>query len=360
MLLPLDFDYPLPPNLIAHQPLEPRDHSRLMKLDRFASSISHHHFYDLPQLIDSNSVLVLNQTKVFPARLFGRKPTGGKVEVLLIRQLQQDSWLALIKPGLKLGQNIIFDSQLQAQVIFRDISKSETEIRFNQSGVDFWQTLDRLGHTPVPPYIHTTLSEKQLRQRYQTIYAKTTGSAAAPTAGFHFTPTIFEQLRQIGVQIEYITLHVGLGTFQPLQEENLLLGKLHPEVYQIDEDVALRLNQAKAQGKKIMAVGTTTVRTLESAAQAGSLGSNSILVPGSGVTQLFIHPPYQFKFVDHLITNFHLPQSSLLMLVTAFVSQPNTPAPFTTFPESLVGQGYTQAVSQNYRFFSFGDAMLIL
>lgn len=343
------FDYSLPKELIAHKPADPRDSSKLLCLDRQTGKITHHHFYDLPALLRTDDVLVFNQTKVFPARLLGHKTTGGKAEILLLQPVSTDSWRAIGRPCLKVGQVLCFDRQLTATVK-ETLSSGEVVVQFSASGDNLINLIDQLGHTPLPPYIHSHYPESKLRRQYQTVYAKKLGSAAAPTAGLHFTPELFEKLKQLGVQLEYVTLHVGLGTFKPISEEQISTGKLHKEPYFIDEDTKDRIIEARKAGRRIISVGTTTARVLESYAATGNL---------SGDTDLFINPPYQFKLIDGLITNFHLPQSSLLMLVSSFVSKPNTKSEFSTFSESSLGKAYDEAVANNYRFFSFGDAMLI-
>ena len=336
-----DYSYHLPENLIANKPASRRDHCRLLTLNRTTGQIDHHQFFDLKEILGPNDVLVLNQSKVFPARLLGKKKTGGKFEVLLIRQLKSDSWLAISKPRLTVGQELIFEHGLEGQILSSEKVNGQIKIKFNQKHQQFFQTLDKIGHTPLPPYINNTESEKDIREEYQTVYAKELGSAAAPTAGLHFTKKLLADLKNQGVQIEYITLHVGLGTFQNLRPENIATKTLHQEFYEITPETAERLNLAKQQGKRIIAVGTTSVRTLESACK------NNQLVPGQSSTQIFIYPPYKFKFVDALITNFHLPESSLLMLVSAFAGKTN------------ISKSYQEAIKEKYRFFSFGDAMFI-
>ena len=336
-----DYSYNLPEILIANQPESRRDHCRLLSLNKKTGEINHLKFFDLKNVLGPNDVLVLNQSKVFPARLFGKKPTGGKFEILLLHQIDAFSWLAISKPRLTVGQNLIFGHKLEAQVLTSDKNTGQIEIRFNQSHQQFLQTLDKIGHTPLPPYISSKDSEKEIRKEYQTVYAKELGSAAAPTAGLHFTKKLLSDLKKQGVQIEYVTLHVGLGTFQNLRPENIATKTLHQEFYEITPKVASRLNLAKKQRKRIIAVGTTSVRTLESAFQ------NSQLEFGKKSTQIFIYPPYKFKFIDALITNFHLPESSLLMLVSAFASK------------KYIFKAYQKAIDQQYRFFSFGDAMFI-
>ena len=336
-----DYSYHLPEILIANKPASKRDHCRLLTLNRITGQIDHHQFFDLKEILGPNDVLVLNQSKVFPARLFGQKKTGGKFEILLIRQIKSDSWLAISKPRLTIGQELIFDHGLIGQVFKSEKITGQIEIKFNQKHQQFFQTLDKIGHTPLPPYINSTESEKDIREEYQTVYAKETGSAAAPTAGLHFTKKLLADLKNKGVQIEYVTLHVGLGTFQNLRPENIATKTLHQEFYEIDTATAKRLNLAKEQNKQIIAVGTTSVRTLESA----YIDNN--LISGQSSTQIFIYPPYKFKFIDALITNFHLPESSLLMLVSAFAGKTN------------ISKSYQEAIKEKYRFFSFGDAMFI-
>lgn len=348
-----DFSYHLPPQLIAHAPATPRDASRLLVLDRRTEKISDQTFSDLPSLLSPGDVLILNQTKVLPARLFARKPTGGQVEILLISPLSPNRWTALTKPGLKPDTLVHFSPRLSARVIASP-SSSPAVLEFNLSAPALTRSINRLGLTPLPPYIHSPLSESELKSRYQSVYARHTGSAAAPTAGLHFTPKLLDRLKSRGISLEFVTLHVGLGTFKPVTPAQLASGTLHPEHFSIPVSVARRLNRYKQQGRRLIAVGTTTVRTLESAAS-----SSGLLTRLSGQTDIFIRPPYSFRFVDALITNFHLPESSLLMLISAFTSAPNTPHPFTSFLDTPVGAAYTHAVDHRYRFFSFGDAMFI-
>ncbi len=348
------FDYTLPQNLIANEPLQKRDNSKLLIVDRETGKISHYHFYNLAKFLSKNDVLVLNQSKVFPARLFGKKETGGMVEILLISQLTQNTWKAISKPGLPIGKIVYFSREVSAKVIQKD-KTGEITIVFTYPQKTFFEALDTIGSTPIPGYIHTTMSERELRKRYQTVYAKDTGSAAAPTAGLHFTSQLLDGLKAKGIQIEYITLHVGLGTFQGLREEHFQTKSLHMEYYSISKDVADRLSQAKQQQKRIIAVGTTTMRTLETV----TLDTGK-LVEQSGDTTLFIYPPYRFRFVDSMITNFHLPESSLLMLISAFGAYPNSSHEFKNFSSSLLGKAYQEAIKNSYRFFSFGDAMWIV
>lgn len=365
-----DFDYHLPGELIAQTPASPRDHSRLLVLNKTTGTISHHHFYDLPNLLPPRAVLVRNNTKVIPARLYGQKSSGGHVEVLLIRRSisqKTETWECLTKPGLKFGQVIAFNpatnqaaNQQSLTATCEQVTGFTRQLTFNQGGAEFLRSLDILGHTPIPPYIHwQKADEAALRQLYQTTYAKMAGSVAAPTAGLHFTPTLDQQLIAADHPIAELTLHVGLGTFQPPSQEQIDQATLHPEWYQLDETTAQKLNQAKIAKRPIFAIGTTTARTLESCAiNPDQLPSQ--LHAQTGQTTLMIAPPYLFKFVDGLITNFHLPKSSLLMLVSALVSQPNTSHQFTNFADSVVGRAYEEAINQHYRFYSFGDAMMIV
>lgn len=367
------YDFPFDKTLIANKAIEPRDHSRLLLFDRETGRYQDAHFYQILERLTANDVLVLNESKVFPARLLGKKESGGKVELLLIKQVDTKSWTAISKPALKVGQRLFFparkiladenldpeeilNNSLQAIVVEKKENSAEVTVEFTLSADELWQAIDRTGLTPLPPYIHPEENEERLHERYQTVYAKTRGSSAAPTAGLHFTEELLEQLRNKGVKIEKITLHVGLGTFAKLTEKNLQEKKLHQEFYHLDQETVNRLNTAKQSGKRIIAVGTTTLRTLESALASSS---SAELKPGSAETQLFIMPPYQFRFVNALITNFHLPKSSLLMLVAAFSSQPNGQSDFHDFATSSLGQAYLHAMDERYRFFSFGDAMFI-
>lgn len=353
-----DFSYSLPPALIAQKPIEPRDHSRLLVLDRETGAISHHHFYDLPTLLGPNDVIVRNNTKVIPARIIGHKKTGGAVELLLTKAISSNSkgeiWECLTKPGLKVGQTLLFsESDLTATCI--EVTNYTRIIQFNQKHLELMISLDHIGQTPLPPYIEWQASDEQsLRQRYQTVFAQYEGSVAAPTAGLHFTPEVDAALKNKGVQIEEVTLHVGLGTFLPVKTDDITQHAMHKEWYELKPEVAERLNAAKAAGKRIIAVGTTTCRVLETC--SNELGH---LKPGLGETSIFIYPPYQFKFLDGLITNFHLSESTLLMLVSALVSQPNTSHVFQNFEKCIIGRAYQEAIKKKYRFYSFGDGMLI-
>lgn len=369
------YDYPLDEKKIANQPAFPRDSSKLLILNRSTGTIEDHHFYELTDFLSDKDVLVLNETKVFSARLLGKKQSGGKAELLLIKQIDLDSFEAISKPGLKMGQRLFFPRRsflesdgslcadidfsdfLQAEVIFRDENSAKVQVKFNQNGINLLREIDLCGFTPLPPYIKATQSEEEIKEEYQTVYAKEEGSAAAPTAGLHFTEELLDKLKQKGVQIEKITLHVGLGTFAKLTSENLSSKTLHSEYYEISKEVADRLNQAKKLNKRIISVGTTTTRSLESAALLSD--SQKEILAVAKETNIFINPPYQFNFVDGLITNFHLPKSSLLMLVSAFCSAPNTKQEFTNFLSSSIGRAYLHALENDYRFFSFGDGMFI-
>lgn len=369
------YGYPLDEKKIANQPAFPRDSSKLLILDRRIGRIEDHHFYELVDFLSNQDVLVLNETKVFPARLLGKKQSGGKAELLLIKQIGLDSFEAISKPGLKMGQKMFFPRRsflendgslcadidftdfLQAEVILRDENSAKIQVKFNRRGIDLLEEIDLCGFTPLPPYIKPTQSEDEIKAEYQTVYAKEDGSAAAPTAGLHFTEDLLTKLKQKGIQIEKITLHVGLGTFAKLTSENIASKTLHNEYYEISKEVADRLNEAKKIGKRIIAVGTTTTRSLESAILLSA--SKKEILAVAQETNIFIDPPYQFNYIDALITNFHLPKSSLLMLVSAFCSAPNTRQEFIDFLSSSIGQAYLHALKNDYRFFSFGDAMLI-
>ncbi len=360
MFTPNDFDYPLDNQKIATTPASPRDSSKLLVFNRHTGQINNLHFCDLVSLLSNQDVLVLNQTKVFPSRLFAQKDTGGKTEILLLNKISSNSYEA-IGSNLKIGQTIIFDSEkkLTAKVANKDTT-GKLEIVFSLSGTSLQQELLHLGHTPIPPYIQSSVSEKSLRQSYQTVYAKAGHSAAAPTAGLHFTKLLLSKIKSRGVQIEYVNLNVGLGTFQNLRPENIISKTLHTESYELNIQTASRLNLAKKQGKRIIAIGTTTTRVLETCASFDLKNNANLLIPDKGQTNIFIYPPYRFKFVDSLITNFHLPKSSLLMLVSAFTSEPNTKHIFSQFLQSKLGQAYVHALHNDYRFFSFGDAMWII
>jgi len=335
-----DFYYDLPQELIAQTPAEPRDSSRLHVYDRKTDEISHRIFHDLTDYLKKGDVLVINNTKVLPARLYASTENGGAVEVLLLKRIDGDSWEALVKPGKKcpVGKKLFISDLLQLTVT--GITETgERIIKFTYDGI-FEEILDKLGTMPLPPYIKTKLKD---RTRYQTVYAKHDGSAAAPTAGLHFTPELLGKIKGMGVQVAEILLHVGLGTFRPVKEKIITDHKMHSEYYEVSEEAANIINAAKSEGRRVIAVGTTSVRTLESVAD-----ENGFLKPSKGNTQIFIYPPYKFKCVDALITNFHLPESTLIMLVAALTGR-----------EKILDI-YKTAVDEKYRFFSFGDAMLIL
>lgn len=343
-----DFDYKLPKNLIAQKPISPRDHSRLLVLNRQTGKIEHRHFYEIENFLKKGDVLVLNDSKVIPARLWGRRESGGKAEVLLLRPkaknlknyVWSEEWWVIAKPGLALNQIITFPVGLKAEVL--KINGYERLVRFNYRGEKLKKIIYRIGQAPVPPYIKTNISGAKLKKEYQTIYAKHLGSVAAPTAGFHFTPKLIRKLKAKGVQFQYVTLHVGLGTFQPVKEEKIENHKMSVEWAEINNRTAAFLNGAKKQGRRIIAVGTTATRVLESAA-----GSKGVIRPGQKFVDLFIYPGYKFKIVDALITNFHLPKSTLLLLVSAFAGR------------NSILAAYQKAIKNKYRFFSFGDAMFI-
>lgn len=329
-----DFDYHLPPELIAQTPIEPRDAARLLCLDRASGAIEHRHFSDLPDLLRPGDLLVANESRVIPARLFAHKPTGGAVEVLLLRRLDAQTWQALLRGHkLRVGTRVIFTDDLSAEVI-EHAATGERTIRFNQPIDD---QLNALGVMPLPPYIHAPLHDPE---RYQTIYSRTPGSAAAPTAGLHFTPRVFDRLRERGVELAYVTLHVGLDTFKPVETDDIEQHHIHTEFVELSVETAARVQAAKTAGRRVIAVGTTTVRVLETAARHG-------LSPYTGDTALYIYPGFEFRAIDGLITNFHLPRSSLLMLVSALAGKGN------------IDRAYAAAIEQKYRFFSFGDAMFI-
>jgi len=349
-----DFHFELPEELIGQQAIEPRDSCRLLVVNRSNQSLNHHIFRDLVDLLDDQCVLVLNDTKVFPARLFGTKETGGKIEILLLKQTSLDTFECIARGKLQVNQRLVFGPSLTCTIQSKEVT-GEIHIRFNFSGLDLIAKIDELGKTPLPPYIHSDSKEAELREQYQTVYAREKGSAAAPTAGLHFTPELLNSLQERGVQIEKLTLHVGLGTFKPVTEEQVANKILHSESFTLSSDVADRLNIAKKSGKKIIAVGTTSCRVLETLFdESGNLSG------GAGETHIFFQLGYRFKFIDGMITNFHLPSTSLLMLVSALVSFPNSPIHFTNFYDSLMGQAYAEAIKSKYKFFSFGDSMLIV
>ena len=337
-----EFDFYLPETLIAQHPVEPRDASRLMVLDRDSGRIEHHTFRDLVSLLKTGDVLVLNNTRVIPARLIGEKEgTEGKIEVLLLKMLELDVWEALVKPGkrLKVGQKVRFGSGMLIGELLDILENGNRRIYFTYSGV-FETILDTLGQMPLPPYITAQLEDQG---RYQTVYAKERGSVAAPTAGLHFTSELLGELQKKGVEIVEILLHVGLGTFRPVKVENIREHPMHSEYYRVELEAAEQINRAKQEGRRVIAVGTTAARTLESVGN-----DQGRVVPGVGWTDIFIYPGYSFKVVDVLLTNFHFPKSTLVMLVSALAGREQTI------------KAYELAVLERYQFYSFGDAMLIL
>ncbi len=353
-----DFDYHLPPERIAQTPVEPRDHARMLVLHRETGEIEHKHVYDIIEYLNAGDLLVLNDTRVIPARLLGRKETGGRAEVFLLRELEDGRWEALVKgKNLTAGKRVVIkreDGPAVTAVIDEELNGPRRIVRFDQ---DIAYLLDDLGEIPLPPYIHAPLEDPE---RYQTIYGRREGAVAAPTAGLHFTPDLLMDLRAKGVQFAYVTLHVGLGTFQPVKEENALAHEMHSEWMELNSHTARLINDTRLAGGRIVAVGTTSVRVLETAAKI-ALGlepsdpAPSNLVCGwktvaawTGETDLFIYPGHHFRAVDAMLTNFHLPKSTLLMLVSAFAGR-----------ETIL-RAYEEAIREGYRFFSFGDAMLIL
>lgn len=336
-----DFFYELPPELIAQTPLERRDISRLMRLDKETGAISHRHFYDLPDLLKKGDCLVLNDSRVIPARLFGKRLSGGAVEVVLLRDRGEGRWECLTRPGrkTKTGTMLSFGDGTLLGEIVDEIEGGNRIIRFDFDGI-FLEMLERLGKMPLPPYIQEELQDAA---RYQTVYARATGSAAAPTAGLHFTNELLEHLRHSGIEICYVTLHVGLGTFRPVKAENIEDHEMHAEYCEIPKETAAAVNLAHREGRRVIAVGTTSCRTLESRAL-----DDGTINEYAGFTNAFIYPGYRFKCVNGLVTNFHLPESTLIMLVSALAGRGN------------ILHAYDIAIREKYRFFSFGDAMLIL
>lgn len=337
-----DFDFYLPEEQIAQDPLENRSDSRLMVLHRENGEIEHKIFRDITGYLKKGDCLVINNTKVLPARLIGvKEETGAKIELLLLKRRENDIWETLVKPGRKAkkGAKISFGDGLLKGEIIDEVEEGNRLVQFSYEGI-FEEILDKLGQMPLPPYITHQLKDKN---RYQTVYAKEEGSAAAPTAGLHFTKELLQQIEEMGVTIAHVTLHVGLGTFRPVKVENVLEHHMHSEFYHIEEEEAKKINDTKRNGGRVIAVGTTSTRTLESATD-----DNGILQVKSGDTDIFIYPGYKFKMIDGLITNFHLPQSTLLMLVSAFAGREHVLA------------AYGAAVKEGYRFFSFGDAMFLI
>ena len=335
-----DFYYDLPEELIAQTPAEPRDSSRLLVYHRNTKTIEHRIFHDICDYLKKGDVLVINRTRVLPARLYADTEHGGAVEVLLLKRMSLDTWEVLVRPGRKCrpGAKLYFSEELSLEVL-SVTETGERIVKFFYEGT-FEDVLSRVGNMPLPPYIHEKLKDPE---RYQTVYSRETGSAAAPTAGLHFTPELLEKIRSMGVEVVEVLLHVGLGTFRPVKEENILDHKMHAEYYEVSEEAASRINAAKKEGRRVIAVGTTSVRTLETVAD-----EKGMLHPCKGDTSIFLYPPYQMKCVDALITNFHLPESTLIMLVSCLCSR-----------EEILDV-YKTAVEQRYRFFSFGDAMMIV
>ena len=335
-----DFDYNLPEELIAQVPIKNRDESRLMVLDKEIGSIEHKQFRDIIEYLNPGDCLVRNNTKVIPARLYGKKETGANVEFVLLKNFEGDIWEAMVRPGNKLheGAKVIFGDGLLRAEILSTLEDGTRKVKFYYDGI-FNEILDKIGLMPLPPYIHESLSDND---RYQTVYAKYEGSAAAPTAGLHFTPELLKRIEEKGIKIANVTLHVGIGTFRPVKEENVEEHHMHTEHYYIKEEDAEKINSAKSSGHKVIAVGTTSCRTLETIAD-----EKGFVKACEGDTGIYIYPGYKFKCLDGLITNFHLPQSTLLMLVSALAGREH------------ILNAYNEAVKEKYRFFSFGDAMFI-
>lgn len=342
-----EFDYELPEELIAQMPADKRENSKMLVLDKEKQTIEHKHFFDITDYLDENCLLVLNNTKVLPARLYGTKDTGAKIEVFLLEAKQDKQWSCLIKPSkrIKPGTIITICEELQVKALEKLEDAGEWLVELIYDG-NLFDILHRVGNIPLPPYIERKLLSDELKQfdmnRYQTVYAKDEGSVAAPTAGLHFTEDILESLKNKGVDIAYVTLNVGLGTFRPVKCENILEHKMHSETFEITDVAATKITEAKKQGKKIVAVGTTTVRTLETAYQ-----KFGCIKACHDHSELFIYPPYEFKVIDELITNFHLPKSTLLMLVSALAGK------------EFIFKAYQEAIENKYRFFSYGDCMFI-
>ena len=336
-----DFYFDLPEELIAQDPLEDRSSSRLLVLDKKTGETSHHIFKEILTFLNPGDCLVLNNTKVIPARLFGKKEdTGAVIEVLLLKRKENDIWETLVKPGKKCkpGTGLVFGEGLLHATVLETVEDGNRLIQFSYEGI-FEEILDKLGEMPLPPYITHKLEDKN---RYQTVYAKYEGSAAAPTAGLHFTKELLKEIEEKGIETAYVTLHVGLGTFRPVKTDNILEHHMHSEFYQVTEEAAEKINRAKKEGHRVIYLGTTSCRTVESAAD-----DYGVVKPGCGNTEIFIYPGYQFKVLDALITNFHLPESTLVMLVSALAGREH------------ILNAYEEAIREKYRFFSFGDAMLI-
>ena len=335
-----EFNYNLPEELIAQTPLEKRDESRLMVLDRKKQTIEHKKFKDIIDYLEEGDCLVRNNTKVIPARIYGKKETGANVEFLLLNNIEGDIWETIVRPGNKLhvGTKVIFGNGILTAEILEIMPGGTRKVKFSYDGI-FNEILDKIGLMPLPPYIHEELKDKD---RYQTVYAKYEGSAAAPTAGLHFTPELLKKIEEKGIKIANVTLHVGIGTFRPVKEENVENHEMHTEHFYIKDEDAQKINETKKQGKRVIAVGTTSCRVLETIAD-----ENGFVKETEGDTKIFIYPGYKFKCLDGLITNFHLPQSTLLMLVSALAGK------------EYILKAYNEAVKEKYRFFSFGDAMFI-
>lgn len=336
-----DFYFDLPQELIAQTPLKERDHSRLLCLDKKTGEIGHHHFYDILSFLKKGDLLVINDSRVLPARIYGENEKGGKLEILLLKEKEKDTWEMLVKPGkrAKIGSRLSFGGGILCGEIL-DITEEGNRIcRFTYNGANIYEVLDQIGQMPLPPYITEKLSDKE---RYQTVYSNEIGSAAAPTAGLHFTQELLEKIEDMGVKIARVTLHVGLGTFRPVKTDNILEHTMHSEHYTLSKETADLINETKKNGGRVIAVGTTSCRTLEA---AGSKGLP--LTADDDNTSIFIYPGYEFKVIDALITNFHLPESTLIMLVSALAGREN------------VLNAYETAIKEEYRFFSFGDAMFI-
>ena len=346
-MLVSDYDYDLPEELIAQMPADKRENSKMLVLNRTNKTIKHQHFYDIVDFIDSNTLLILNNTKVLPARLYGTKDTGAKIEVFLLESKNKNEWSCLIRPSKRIKPDTIIkiSDELSVKAIKRLEDDGEWLVEIICDG-DLFEVLHKVGNIPLPPYIERKLQTEDIKnfdmERYQTVYAKDEGSVAAPTAGLHFTTEILDKLKSKGVEIAYVTLNVGLGTFRPVKCENILDHKMHSETFEITKETADIINRAKQNGKKIVAVGTTTVRTLETAYQ-----QYGEIKECRSHSELFIYPPYEFKVIDSLITNFHLPKSTLLMLVSALAGK------------DFIFEAYKEAIENKYRFFSYGDCMLI-
>lgn len=340
-----EFDYNLPENLIAQFPAQKREMAKMMVLDKSSRSVIHKHFSDIIDFLDGNDLLVMNNTKVIPARLYAKKDTGALIEIFLVREIEKDIWIALIKPSkrVKEGMVLCVSDELSVEIIKKDDDKWQVHLLYEGN---IYEILDKVGHIPLPPYIERKLSDDEYKnldfERYQTVYAQKEGAVAAPTAGLHFTKEILSKLENRGTKHCFVTLNVGLGTFKPVKCDNILEHKMDSESFEITEEAADIINDAKKQGKNIVAVGTTSVRTLETV-----MNKYGCIKPVKDTSELFIYPGYQFKIVDKLITNFHLPKSTLLMLVSAFAGK------------DYIFDAYNTAIQNNYRFYSYGDCMLI-